>query len=100
MDPLSIALAVVAAIFAFTGPILPRLWNRLKRLYGRGCNSTSYLQGLGQQRVLRDVRSLLTSDMALRVAAHRHYIAHEPGSGGGDVEDGGWSSDFSDLEIK
>ncbi|KAK5662401.1 hypothetical protein OQA88_8311 [Cercophora sp. LCS_1] len=94
----SLAVTVVSAIFAFTGPLLGKLWNKFKQFYGRACNTTSYLHSLGQQRVLTDLKQLLSSDAALRVAAQRYYIQHEP-DGGGD-EDDGWSSDFSDITFR
>lgn len=47
-DPFTLAaigLAAVAAIFNFTGPILPRLWRSLRRLYGSVCRSECVLSG-------------------------------------------------------
>ncbi|KAK0710589.1 hypothetical protein B0H67DRAFT_262331 [Lasiosphaeris hirsuta] len=91
MDPISIlglAAAVVSAIFAMTGPIMKSLWNKLKSLYGRVCKSTSYLQGLGRERLTGDIQRLMHADKGLARAAERRYLK------GGAYED---NSDFSDF---
>jgi hypothetical protein len=98
MDPVTIitlVTAIVSAVFATTGPILPRLWHGLKRLYGRACQSESastpkhfrkefgnslsffiagYLRALGQQRLTNDIRAMMMQNAALRSQANRYYL--------------------------
>lgn len=44
VDPITITglvAAILSVILGGSGPILPRLWSSLKRLYGRACQTTS-----------------------------------------------------------
>ncbi|KAH6866218.1 hypothetical protein B0T10DRAFT_611943 [Thelonectria olida] len=94
MDPISLAVAVVAAIFAFTGPMLPSLWRRIRQWYGSACRSKRYLQQLGSRRVTNDVQRMLAADSGLRFAAQQYYVDGERIA----YQDGdGYGSEFSDM---
>lgn len=77
IDPITIitiVTAIVSAVFAGSGPILPRLWRGLKRLYGAVCQSTSYLRDLGEQRLRTDIHSMMLQNSALAAQANRYYL--------------------------
>ena len=127
MDPFTIITlvsAIVSAVFAATGPILPRLWQGLKRLYGGACQSTStstpnaedpkeirsttnpsqigYLKALGQQRLTNDIHAMMLQNSALRAQANRYYLeggirsSQQPT---GDVRAGGSGGNRNFIEF-